>query len=246
MSRRVRENKEMEKEKEKEKEGVPESASNSPQSNINIYLFYANIMDYFRVVLSMFSFYIAKTQPILFVISYFISFILDAFDGMVARAYDQESKLGATLDMVTDRISTAGLLCVLSGFYREWSTAFVYLIMLDVGSHWLQTHSGLIVDPNSVNHKNLGENFLVLRLYYTNRNCLGIVCLGAELYLLLLYLNYFYKFDNVCFTALLYLNFVIYCYKQFVSILQIFGAGARIGGFDEKHAIEKANKKKSS
>ena len=71
--------------------------------------YYANIMDYFRVVSSMFAFYISKKNPVLFVICYFISFILDAFDGMVARAHNQTSKLGATLDMVTDRISTAGL-----------------------------------------------------------------------------------------------------------------------------------------
>ena len=215
-------------------------------SNINIYLYYANVMDYFRVVLAMFAFYIAKTCPITFVISYFISFILDAFDGEVARKFNQKSKLGATLDMVTDRISTAGLLCVLSGFYREWSTAFVYLIMLDVGSHWLQTHSGFLVDVHQDNHKNLGEKWAILRLYYTNRNCLGIVCLGAELYLLLLYIDYFYKFENPIFKCFLYINFVIYCYKQLVSIIQIFGASARIGDFDTKEALEAKSQKKSS
>jgi len=231
---RHRENKEK-----KESESVP-------ASDINIYLYYANIMDYFRVVLAMFAFYIAKTCPITFVISYFISFILDAFDGMVARAYDQKSKLGATLDMVTDRISTAGLLCVLSGFYREWSTAFVYLIMLDVGSHWLQTHSGFLVDVHQDNHKNLGEKWAILRLYYTNRNCLGIVCLGAEVFLLLLYINHFYNFKNPIFMCFLYLNFVIYAYKQLVSIIQIFGASARIGDFDAKEALAAKSQKKSS
>ena len=224
----------------KEKESEPVA-----DSNINIYLYYANVMDYFRVVLAMFAFYIAKTCPITFVISYFISFILDAFDGMVARAYDQKSKLGATLDMVTDRISTAGLLCVLSGFYREWSTAFVYLIMLDVGSHWLQTHSGFLVDVHQDNHKNLGEKWAILRLYYTNRNCLGIVCLGAELYLLLLYIDHFYKFEDPIFKCLLYVCFVIYCYKQLVSIIQIFGASSRIAVWDAKEATEKLEAKKN-
>ena len=94
----------------------------------------------------MYAFYVSKRDPICFIICYFISFILDAFDGMVARAAHQTSKLGATLDMVTDRISTAGLLAVLSGFYPDYSTYFVYLIMLDVGSHWLQTHSGFLVN----------------------------------------------------------------------------------------------------
>ena len=46
-----------------------------PASDINIYLYYANVMDYFRVVLAMFAFYIAKTCPITFVIIfYFVYF----------------------------------------------------------------------------------------------------------------------------------------------------------------------------
>ena len=34
---------------------------------------------------------------------YCISCLLDAFDGMAARALDQSTKFGAVLDMVTDR-----------------------------------------------------------------------------------------------------------------------------------------------
>ena len=133
---------------------------------IQVLCYYANIMDYFRVVAAMYAFYKAKTSPEIFVIFYFISFILDAFDGEAARRANQTSKLGATLDMVTDRISTAGLLAVLSGFYEQFSVVFVYLIMLDVGSHWLQTHSGFLVNVKNGSHKNLGEKFLTkTRLY---------------------------------------------------------------------------------
>ena len=209
--------------------------------------YYANIMDYFRVIASMYAFYISKTDPILFVICYFISFILDAFDGMAARAAHQTSKLGATLDMVTDRISTAGLLAVLSGFYPDHSTIFVYLIMLDVGSHWLQTHSGFLVNVKNDNHKNLGEKFFLLRLYYTNRNVLGVVCLGAEVFLLLLYFNHFYpKFlENPFFLGFFYVNFAIYVFKQIISIIQIFGASSRIAVWDAKEATEKLQEKKN-
>ena len=211
---------------------------------MKVLLYYANIMDYFRVIASMYAFYISKTDPICFIICYFISFILDAFDGMAARAAKQTSKLGATLDMVTDRISTAGLLAVLSGFYPEHSTIFVYLIMLDVGSHWLQTHSGFLVNVKNDNHKNLGEKFFLLRLYYTNRNVLGIVCLGAEVFLLLLYFNHFYpKFmENQYFVWFFYANFGIYVFKQIISIIQIFGASSRIAVWDAKEATEKLNK----
>ena len=213
----------------------------------DVLLYKANIMDYFRVVASMYAFFIAKEKPIVFVICYFISFILDAFDGMVARAYHQTSKLGATLDMVTDRISTAGLLAILSGFYERYSVAFVYLIMLDVGSHWLQTHSGFLVDVKNDNHKNLGEKFFLLKLYYTNRNVLGIVCLGAEVFLLLLYLNHFYVklMYNPLYLCFFYVNFAIYIFKQIISIIQIFGASSRIADWDAKVATDKLNGKSS-
>ena len=213
----------------------------------DIYKYYANVMDYFRVISAMYAFYIAKTSPVLFTITYFISFILDAFDGEVARRNNQKSKLGATLDMVTDRISTAGLLCVLSGFYRSWSTAFVYLIMLDVGSHWLQTHSAFLVDVKSDNHKNLEEKFWILNFYYKNRYGLGIVCLGAEIFLLMLYYLHFNKwlYDNPIFKFFLLINFAIYALKQFISIVQIFGASGRIANFDAKMATEELVQKKT-
>ena len=213
-----------------------------------VLLYYANIMDYFRVIAAMYAFYISKTDPICFIICYFISFILDAFDGMAARAAHQTSKLGATLDMVTDRISTAGLLAVLSGFYPEYSTVFVYLIMLDVGSHWLQTHSGFLVNVKNDNHKNLGEKFFLLKLYYTNRNVLGIVCLGAEVFLLLLYFKHFYpKFmENQLFAYFFYANFIIYVFKQIISVIQIFGASSRIAVWDAKEATEKLKEEKKN
>ena len=212
-----------------------------------ILCYYANIMDYFRIIAAMYAFYVSKKDPICFIICYFISFILDAFDGMVARAAHQTSKLGATLDMVTDRISTAGLLAVLSGFYPDYSTYFVYLIMLDVGSHWLQTHFGFLVNIKNDNHKNLGEKFFLLRLYYTNRNVLGVVCLGAEVFLLLLYFNHFYpKFlENPFFLGFFYVNFAIYVFKQIISIIQIFGASSRIAVWDAKEATEKLQEKKN-
>ena len=214
-------------------------------SPLQVLCYYANIMDYFRVISAMYAFYIAKERPIIFVVCYFISFILDAFDGMAARAAGQTSKLGATLDMVTDRISTAGLLSILSGFYERYSIAFTYLIMLDVGSHWLQTHSGFLVNVNNDNHKNLGEKFFLLKLYYTNRKVLGIVCFGAELFLLLSYLNHFYPklMNNQIYLIFFCLNFAIYIFKQIVSIIQIIGASSRIAEWDAKIATDKLNEK---
>ena len=44
-------------------------------TSCEVLCYYANIMDYFRVVSAMYAFYIAKENPVAFVICYFISFL---------------------------------------------------------------------------------------------------------------------------------------------------------------------------
>lgn len=53
---------------------------------------------------------------------YLLSFVLDLFDGMAARRFDQCSEFGGLLDMVTDRCSTLGLFFVLYGEYGSQSS----------------------------------------------------------------------------------------------------------------------------
>ena len=206
----------------------------------NVFLFAANVMDYLRVAFCVYAFYYAKTNPEMFLILYFIAFVLDMFDGMVARALNQKSKYGATLDMVIDRISTSGLLMVLSNFYSEYSHWFVFLMMLDIGSHWLQTHSGFMdASLKNDNHKNLEEKFWILNFYYKNRLGLGATCLGAEVFLLLIYYAHFYKnlFSTPWFIYALYINGAIYCLKQFISVIQVVSASQRIVRFDQKEIL---------
>lgn len=215
----------------------------------NIFLYIPNILDYLRVVFAIIAFYLAKTSPQIFIISYFFSFALDLFDGMAARYFNQKSKLGATLDMVIDRISTAGLLMVLSVLYIEKSHYFIFLMMLDVGSHWLQTHSGFMDVPEKGqllkdNHKSLEEKFWILNFYYKNKYGLFTICLGAELFLLTLYYAHFNKFlfENSNFIITLWILGIIYSIKQFISIIQVISASQRIARFDlmEYHLAEKA------
>ena len=42
----------------------------------NVFLFIANIMDYFRVIFCVYAFYYSKTNPVIFLILYFIAFVL--------------------------------------------------------------------------------------------------------------------------------------------------------------------------
>jgi len=215
----------------------------------NVFLFVANIMDYGRVIMTAAAFYYAKHDPGLFLILYFVSFALDMFDGMAARYFRQSSKYGATLDMIIDRISTSGLLIICSHFYPEYSLVFIYLMMLDIGSHWLQTHSGFL-DPNLLqtkghgfndNHKSLEEKFWILNFYYKNKYGLLFVCLGAELFLLQIYYLNFHKelLELNWFKWLLYINLAIYSLKQFISCIQVVSASQRIVRFDQKDIMLK-------
>jgi CDP-diacylglycerol--inositol 3-phosphatidyltransferase len=207
----------------------------------NIILYVPNIMDYFRLIFLLIAFYYAKTSPIFFIVLYFISFALDAFDGKAARYLNQKSKLGATLDMVIDRVGTSGLLMVLSNFYVDYSHWFIFLMMLDIGSHWLQTHSGFMdANVKNDNHKNLEEKFWILNFYYKTTIGLFSVCLGAEVFLLLIYMVHFNKalMDNVIVQGLVYTTLPIYALKQFISIIQVVSASQRIAKFDQKEWLE--------
>lgn len=214
----------------------------------NVFLYVANIMDYGRLISTILAFYYSKTHPGLFLFLYFFSFALDAFDGMVARKLNQSSRYGATLDMVIDRLSTAGLLIVLSHFYEKYSLYFIFLVMLDIGSHWLQTNSGFMdgdkedleKSKENRNHKSLEEKFWILNFYYKTTIGLLSVCLGAEIFLLMLYYLNFndYMLNNIIFMYTLYFTFSIYLLKQFISVLQIISASQRIVKFDQKEHYE--------
>ena len=214
----------------------------------NIFLYYANIIDYLRVVFALWAFAVAKENYMHFVILYFISFALDGLDGMFARAYDQCSKLGATLDMVIDRISTAGLLVVCSQLFPQYCHIFIFLIMLDVGSHWLQTHSTLMLSALSkkdTSHKDREELFWLINFYY-KKYVLMTVCLAAELFLLLLYTIHFYPDllrNELFYKFTFYLCFPIYVFKQLISVLQIISSSHAISEVDLEDWRQKQKEK---
>jgi CDP-diacylglycerol--inositol 3-phosphatidyltransferase len=206
---------------------------------VSIYFYIPNIIDYFRFVSLFFALYYFDKDPITFTIVYFISFGLDLFDGMAARHFKQFSRIGAALDMIADRLTTASLLMILGRLYPNYFVTFLLLVLLDVGSHWLQVYSSLleIAENKSIkNHKEVKEKFIILDIYYHNRFVLFNTCLFAEIFLLLSYLNYFY-FDwmkNDIYKGFYYFSLSIYVFKQICSIFQIFGASERVVDIDVK------------
>ncbi|XP_039039209.1 probable CDP-diacylglycerol--inositol 3-phosphatidyltransferase 2, partial [Hibiscus syriacus] len=106
---------------------------------LSVYLYIPNIIGYLRILLNCNAFAICFSSKRLFSALYFLSFVCDAVDGWCARKFNQASTFGAVLDMVTDRISTACLLVILSQVYRP-SLVFSSLLAMDIASHWLQIY----------------------------------------------------------------------------------------------------------
>eukprot|EP00794_Sanderia_malayensis_P014230 gene14231-15714_t len=186
---------------------------------------------YARVIFAFVAFYFMPTSPVIATSFYVTSGLLDAFDGYAARALGQASRFGAVLDMLTDRCATTCLLVVLAYFYPAWMLMFQFLISLDIASHWAQMYSSLIRGSSS--HKNMEEKtHPLLKLYYTSRPVLFVMCAGNELFYTMLYLLYFGNgptlsiatLDIGLWKLLAVLCFPVCAVKNLISIVQMIGA----------------------
>jgi len=125
---------------------------------------------YTRVVLAIVSLYFMPLHPRRCSFLYSISCLLDALDGYAARRWQQSTKFGAVLDMVTDRCTTTCLLVFLSTAKPGWSMVFQLLISLDFASHYMHMYATLAMGGSGQSHKNIDEKrSKIMHLYYTNR-----------------------------------------------------------------------------
>lgn len=162
-------------------------------SNENIFLFWPNIVGYVRVVLVFASLYFMPLHPRRCTFLYSISCLLDALDGYLARRFEQSTRFGAVLDMVTDRCTTACLLVFLASAWPRFAIIFQGLISLDLASHYVHMYATLVAGAES--HKNIGaDDNYILHLYYTNKTGLFLVCCLNEVFFIALYLVSF-SFD---------------------------------------------------
>ncbi|KAG6055821.1 hypothetical protein E4U33_007783 [Claviceps sp. LM78 group G4] len=155
----------------------------------NIFLFWPNIIGYIRIVLAIASLYYMPVHPRTCSVLYSVSCLLDAVDGYAARAFEQSTRFGAVLDMVTDRCTTSCLLVFLSSAFPRWAILFQGLIALDFSSHYMHMYATLVVGGSDSSHKNIdkSQNWL-LNLYYTNKGVLFTLCALNELFFIGLYL----------------------------------------------------------
>ncbi|KAI4140545.1 MAG: hypothetical protein L6R39_005753 [Caloplaca ligustica] len=155
----------------------------------NIFLFYPNIIGYSRIILAIASLYYMPLHPRTCSLLYSVSCLLDALDGVAARRFNQSTRFGAVLDMVTDRCTTSCLLVFLSSAFPRWALLFQGLISLDFASHYMHMYATLTMGDSGQSHKKIDQSrSRLLHLYYNNRTVLFIFCALNELFFIALYL----------------------------------------------------------
>jgi CDP-diacylglycerol--inositol 3-phosphatidyltransferase len=161
--------------------------SRYPQENI--FVFWPNVIGYSRIVLAIASLYYMPLHPRTCSVLYSISCLLDALDGYAARYFEQSTRFGAVLDMVTDRCTTTCLLVFLACAFPRWTIVFQGLISLDLASHYMHMYASLAMGGSETSHKAVDKSrSWLLNLYYTNKVVLFVTCGLNELFFIALYL----------------------------------------------------------
>lgn len=106
---------------------------------------------------------------------YSVSCLFDALDGVAARKFQQSTRFGAVLDMVTDRCTTTCLLVFLATAKPAYSMIFQGLISLDLASHYMHMYATLAMGGSGESHKNVSASrSRIMNLYYTNKVCRAV------------------------------------------------------------------------
>lgn len=213
-------------------------SSNQEPSTAVIFHYIPNYIGYLRVATAIISFQLMKSHPLYCTTIYAISCLLDALDGHAARYYNQTSRFGAVLDMVTDRCTTSSLICFLCVLYPDYALIFQLLVSLDLASHYMHMYATLQTGGKS--HKSIEkESSYLLNLYYTNRNVLFTMCAFNELFYIALYLYYFPLYTATIagtpYSAagiLAVVSFPFYLFKQLTNVIQLKRAAVMLAQLD--------------
>lgn len=193
-----------------------------------IAMYVPNLIGYARICCMIGSFYFAQSNIKLAMTLYIMNFAGDAVDGFFARLLKQSSKFGAALDMLTDRVSTAGLCAFLAVIYPNEAFFFVMLIALDIFSHWFHQTAA------KGHHKDEQGN-LILRMYYGCYPIFGFLCLSQEFYYMSRWVMWFYPDlmipipgypESLALKSVV--SFVLFpgcMLKQVVNVAQLWNAG---------------------
>ncbi|KAK9461913.1 CDP-alcohol phosphatidyltransferase-domain-containing protein [Lipomyces oligophaga] len=216
--------------------------STKPVTAGEIFLFIPNLIGYSRVVLALASLAVMSMHPKVCTWLYALSCLLDAFDGMAARKFNQSTRFGAILDMVTDRCTTSCLICFLCSTYPNWAIFYQILVSLDLASHYM--HMYATITSGATSHKKVAKDrSSILSLYYTNSTVLFIVCAMNEMFFVGLYLYSFppktpphlgyYKDIPLSYpTIILIFTFPVWLLKQVLNVIQMVAAANILAAAD--------------
>lgn len=100
-------------------------------------------------------------------ILYSVSCLLDALDGYAARIFNQSTRFGAVLDMVTDRCTTSCLLVFLAIAQPAYAPIYQGLISLDFASHYMHMYATLAMGGEGQSHKSVSTSrSRIMNFYY--------------------------------------------------------------------------------
>ncbi|KAK9309969.1 hypothetical protein QLX08_000591 [Tetragonisca angustula] len=172
----------------------------------------------------------------------FVPNIIDAVDGHAARYFNQSTKFGGMLDQLTDRIGTMCLLATLCMFYPSYSFWFQLSMAIDISCHWIYLHTSLLQGKTSHKFIDMSENS-IMRMYYTNRTVLFIMCAGNEAFYAALYLLYFTQGPTFLgislFKLVMYLSAPIAFIKAGISLLHGYVSCINLSIIDLKERQER-------
>jgi CDP-diacylglycerol--inositol 3-phosphatidyltransferase len=213
----------------------------SSLTTTRVFLYIPNLIGYSRIFFALASFYYMQWHPKYCTLLYGLSCILDALDGAAARKFNQSSRFGAVLDMVTDRCTTSSLICYLCVAYPQWAVLFQLLVSLDLSSHYMHMYAMLTTGSSS--HKKVGKRSKVLNLYYTSSTVLFIFCAFNELFFVGLYLcsfplksppnlGYLYGYPLSYGTIITLVSFPVWLGKQIINAIQLYRAAVMLAESD--------------
>jgi CDP-diacylglycerol--inositol 3-phosphatidyltransferase len=209
-----------------------------------VFLFVPNLIGYLRFVFLFAVFPLYRNRPLLALICYGLSQVLDAFDGMAARYFKQSTRFGAVLDMVCDRASNGVMLAILAGLYPEWSWVFLGDIVLDLVSHWYQMYVSLL---RGQHHKESQSSWKLLNLYYGNKKVLFTLVAGNEIFLIAAFIHANRQLLGLCQNceylnlAALAIGLVLFLVKKLMSVIQLISASQKLAELDIADRLQKQN-----
>ena len=162
-------------------------ASARAGSALRIFLYVPNLVGYVRLLFLLLATYYSQSAPNLFLVYYSLSYLLDMLDGFASRVLHQSSQFGAVFDMVLDRSSSGCLFGLLSSLYPRGGWLFLWLLILDISSHYAHLAAQHVHQRGSHKTTSAFEDGWLLHLYYSSRPVLAVLCFAQEAALLSLF-----------------------------------------------------------